>query len=185
MKVVSRVALVVTVLAGCSRAEEPRYARRMSEVPPELAMLAADALRAATDIKVTGDVEAVLLRERPRSARYEAAMRGHFELMRELHRVGQQSHVRYLRPDVSVRHDQFCADATTAYLVMAARVRYDMEALAPNSGTPPYTASEEEHVFRFERRNGSWMMTSHHEITLAERKQRELVMRLRNPCRSA
>jgi len=181
MKAILRVALISAVLAACSRPEEPRYARRIVEVPPEIAALAVDSVRAASEIKVSGDTEAVL-REHPRSARYALAMTNHFDLMRELRRAEEQSNVRYVRPDVTVRNDQFCSDGTTAVLVMAARVRYDLEAIPPNGGTPPYTASEEDHVFRFERRIGGWMMTSHHEITDAERKQREVVTRLRNPC---
>lgn len=44
------------------------------------------------------------------------------------------------------------------------------------------TRMEEEHVFRFARRDGRWVMSHHHEITLEEMHQAEVVRRLRNPC---
>jgi hypothetical protein len=62
--------------------------------------------------------------------------------------------------------------------------RYDMEAVSPNADPPGYTSGQEEHVFEFERRNGGhWVMVTHHEISLEEMHQKEIVTRLRNPCR--
>jgi hypothetical protein len=73
-----------------------------------------------------------------------------------------------------------------AHLVTSAMVRYDMEPIPPAGGSPPYTASQEEHVFRFERRDGAtWVMATHHEISLEELHHEEVVTRLRNPCGSA
>jgi hypothetical protein len=168
-----RVALMtIALLAACS--PEP--------VPPAIAELATDALRAASEIKVRGDVDAVL-REHPHAPRYAAAMAKHFRLMRKLHGVGLQSSIRYPRSYLQVRHDQFCERGDTAHLVVTAGVRYDMEPIPPARGTPHYTASEEQHVFRFHRDGqGQWMMAAHHEITLAELHDRETVARLRNPC---
>ena len=84
---------------------------------------------------------------------------------------------------MSVRHDQFCENDGVAHLVVTAMVRYDMESIPPATGAPPYTAGQEEHVFRFERREGGpWVMTNHHEIGLREMHQKEVVTRLRNPC---
>lgn len=154
-------------------------------MPPEIATLTTDALRAASEIKVGGDPDAVL-RGHVLSPRYAAAMAKHFALMRELHRVGLQSRIRYCRPAVTVRHDQFCQTGNVAHLAVTAMVRYDMEPIPPAAGTPPYTAGQEEHVFRFERRDGGpWVIASHHEIDLAEMHQEEVVTRLRNPCGSA
>jgi hypothetical protein len=150
---------LVAALLACAR-EEP--------VPPEIAAISADALRAAAEIKVGGDVESVV-RAHPLAPRYASAMAGHFALMRELHEVARRAQLRYPRSAVTVRHDQFCIDDGAAHLAVTAMVRYDMEGIPPNRGTPPYTAGEEQHVFRFERRGGTWMMVGHDEITLAER----------------
>ncbi len=169
-------AVIVALLCACSR-EEPKP----PNVPPEIATLAGDALHAASQIKVSGNIEAVL-REHPLAPRYVDAMRKHFEMMRMLHGVGLQSNLRYPRYALQVRHDQFCQDDATANLVVTTMVRYDYEHIPPVEGAPPYTAGEEEHVFRFERRGGVWMMAHHHEISLAEMHQEELVTRLRNPC---
>jgi hypothetical protein len=182
-----RLALIVAILAACSpdAGESPSSRRGPVEVPPEIATLAIDALRAAAEIKTSGDAGAVL-REHERSPRYAAAMAKHFALMRELHRVGLQSRIRYPRSSVTVRHDRFCERGDVAHLVVTAMVRYDMEAIPPATGAPPYTAGQEEHVFRFERRDsGPWMMANHHEITLEEMHQKEIVTRLRNPCGNA
>jgi hypothetical protein len=181
-----RLALIVVILAACSRdANESRYSRRGPvEVPPEIATLAIDALRAASEIKVSGDADAVL-GEHERSPRYAEPMAKHFALMRQLHQVGVQSRIRYPRSSVTVRHDQFCEKGQVAHLVVTAMVRYDMEAIPPATGSPHYTAGQEEHVFRFERRDGAWVMADHHEINLEEMHQKEVVTRLRNPCSSA
>ncbi len=182
-----RLALIVVILAACSRdTKESRYSRPGPvEVPPEIATLAIDALRAASEIKVSGDAEAVL-REHELSPRYAAAMAKHFALMRKLHGVGLQSRIRYPRSSVSVEHDQFCETGGLAHLVLTAMVRYDMEPIPPATGTLGYTAGQEEHVFRFARRDGGpWMMANHHEIGLGEMHQKEVVTRLRNPCGSA
>jgi hypothetical protein len=80
---------MVALLCACSR-EEPKPAN----VTPEIATLASDALHAASQIKVSGNIEAVL-REHPLAPRYVDAMRKHFEMMRMLHGVGLQSHLRY------------------------------------------------------------------------------------------
>ncbi|HEY0144266.1 MAG TPA: hypothetical protein VGF48_25495 [Thermoanaerobaculia bacterium] len=179
-----RVALIVAILVACSPgAKESRHhAVPEPVVPPEIASLALDSLRAAAEIKMSGDAGAVV-REHALSPRYAAAMSKHFALMRELHLVGLQSRVRYPRSTVSVRHEQFCEQGLVAHLVVTAMVRHDMESIAPASGAPPYTAAQEEHVFRFARRNdGTWVMTNHHEIDLAEMHQEELAARLRNPC---
>ena len=178
----ARLGAVVVVLIACSREQPTRYARHMAAVPPQIVTLASDALTVAAEIKVSGDVDAVL-REHALAPRYAPVMMKHFELMRELHRVGLQSRIRYPRSSVSVRHDQFCQRGDVANLVVAAMVRYDMESIPPNSGSPGYTAGLEEHVFRFEHRAGGlWVMVSHREITLAEMHQRGVAMRLRNPC---
>ncbi|HYC92040.1 MAG TPA: hypothetical protein VEO54_22700 [Thermoanaerobaculia bacterium] len=167
--------VMLMLAAACAPAQE-------HDAPPEIAELAVDALRAAAEVKVRGDVEAVL-REHPLSLRYAAAMQEHFALMRELHHVGLRSKIRYPRSEVSVRHDRFCETGAVAHLVLTARVRYDMESVPPASGAPPYTAGEEEHVFRFERNAaGAWIVARHHEINLAEMHQPEVVRRLRNPC---
>ena len=177
------VALIVAILAACSPGE--KYSRRDPvEVPPEIATMAVDALRAASEIKVGGDAEAVL-REHELASRYAAAMAQHFALMGELHRVGLRSRIRYPRSSVTVRHDQFCEKGRAAHLVVSAMVRYDMEPIPPATGSPGYTAGQEEHVFRFERRDGTWVMASHHEINLEEMHQKEVVTRLRDPCGNA
>ncbi|HEX6160047.1 MAG TPA: hypothetical protein VF111_07770 [Thermoanaerobaculia bacterium] len=178
-----RLSLLLAVLAACSRGGEDRAAARPNvTVPPEIATLAADALRAASEIKVGGDIEAVL-RAHQRSPRYAAAMAKHFALMRELHRAGLEARLRYPRSSVAVQHDQFCQRSGVAHLVVTAMVRYDMESIPPAAGAPPYTAGQEEHVFRFEQGpNGQWTMAAHHEIGLAEMHQKEVVARLRNPC---
>ena len=172
VKITLRLALIAMLLGACAR----------DEAPPEIATLAADALRAASEIKVSGDPDAVL-RNHEQSPRYAAAMAKHFALMRELHRVGLQSRIRYARPVVTVRRDRFCEKGRIAHLVVTAMVRYDMEAIPPATGVPGYTAGEEEHVFRFERGEaGAWMMAYHHEISLGEMHQKDVVARLRNPC---
>jgi hypothetical protein len=178
-----RLALIVAVLAACSPdAKESQYSRRGPvEVPPAIATLAIDALRAASEIKVSGDADAVV-REHALSPRYAQAMAKHFALMRKLHLVGLQSRIRYPRSTVSVRHHQFCETGRVAHLVVTTMVRYDMEAIPPATGAPHYTAGQEEHVFRFERRDGAWVMADHHEISLEEMHQKEIVTRLRNPC---
>lgn len=188
MRVVPRAQLVLLLLVvllsivACAPEEQPRSAALL---PDEIARLTVDALRAAADVKVSGDIDAVL-RQHTQSARYETAMRKHFAMMRELHLVGQRSQLRYRDPSVEVRHEQFCEQNGVAHLVAIATVRYDMESIPPASGAPPYTAGEEQHVFRFQRvGDGTWMMASHHEISLAEMHQRDVVARLRNPCGSA
>jgi hypothetical protein len=179
----ARLAVIIVLLSACSQEHEPPPSPVL--VPPEIAELANDALRAASEVKVSGDIDAVL-REHPLSPRYSAVMGEHFELMRELHRVGLDARIRYPRYSVTIRHDQFCQDARTAKLVVTARVRYDMESIPPVSGAPPYTASQEEHVFGFERRGGTeWVMAAHHEITLEEMHRKDVLTRLRNPCRSS
>ena len=171
-----RLALIMALLA-CSPREE------LSEAPAEIALLAADALRAASEIKVSGDPDAVA-RRHEQSPRYAQAMAKHFALMRALHLAGLQSRIRYPRSSVTVRHDQFCEKEGVAHLVVTAMVRYDMEAIPPaTGGPPPHTASQEEHVFRFERLDQrKWVMTNHHEISLAEMHRKDVVARLRNPC---
>ena len=168
----------MAAILACSPAENAAPV----DVPAEIATLAIDALRAAAEIKVSGEAGAVL-RQHALSPRYAAAMAKHFALMDKLHRVGLQSRIRYPRSSVSVRHDQFCEKGRVAHLVVTAMVRYDMEPIPPATGSPSYTAGEEEHVFRFERRDGgTWVMANHHEISLEEMHQREVVTRLRNPC---
>jgi len=179
-------AVIIMILGACSRdlsEQGPQgSAHRPANVPPDIAGLATDALRAAAEVKVGGDIDAVL-RAHPLSPRFSVAMREHFELMQRLHRVGLQSRLRYPRYSVAVRHDQFCEDGRTAKLVVTAIVRYDMEMDPPNTSAPPYTAAQEEHVFGLERRNGGqWMIVKHHEIGLGEMHQRDVVRRLRNPC---
>jgi hypothetical protein len=177
---VARLALIAATLA-CSPGEEERSV----DVPPEIATLAVDALRAASEIKAGGDADAVL-RGHALSPRYATAMAKHFALMRKLHQVGLESRIRYPRSYVSVQHDQFCEKGGVAHLVATAMVRYDMEAIPPAAESPPpYTAGQEEHVFRFERReDGTWTIANHYEISLAEMHQKDVVARLRNPCRS-
>ena len=180
----ARLAVIVTLLACSAEHEEGAASHRQGtgQVPPEIATLAVDALHAASEVKVSGDTGAVL-RKHHLAPRYTAAMAEHFALMNRLHRVGLQSRIRYPRSSVSVRHDQFCEKGLTADLVLTAMVRYDMEAIPPATGAPHYTAGQEEHVFRFERRNGkTWVMTHHHEISLAEMHREEVATRLRNPC---
>jgi hypothetical protein len=166
---------MVLLLGACSPERE-------ENVPQEIAELATDALRAASEVKVSGDIDAVL-RAHPLSPRYSAAMRKHFELMSRLHRVGLQTRIRYRRYSLEVRHDQFCEDERTAKLAVTTLVRYDMEAVPPNAGSPGSTSGQEEHGFGFERRDGSaWVMVTHHEISLEEMHRKEVVTRLRNPC---
>lgn len=166
------------MLGACSR-QKPAPP---PQVPAELASLAGDALHAASQIKVSGDIDAVL-RRHTLAPRYATAMRKHFELMTVLHRAGVRAHVRHPRYTLQLRHEQFCQDETTANLVISTMTRYDMESIPPAEGAPPYTAGAEEHVFRFERRGGAWVMALHHEISLAEMHQKGVAERLRNPCR--
>jgi hypothetical protein len=141
MNRLSRIALIAAALAACSPAEPPRRSDEVVAVPAEIARLATDSLEAASEIKVSGDRDAVL-RERPLSPRYAPAMRKHFELKGELHRVGLRAKIRYPRYELAVRHDQFCEAGGVAHLVVTAYVRYHMEAIPPNDASPPYTASE-------------------------------------------
>lgn len=184
-----RLAIVLSspliVAVSCSPSGEAPAARADATgpvaAPAPLLALAEDALRASAEVKVRGDVEAVL-RTHPLAPKYRDALQPHFALMRRLHEVGLRSRLRYPGYELSVEPREFCSDGRTAKLLLAAAVKFTMEGIPPDSGVPPYTAGGEEHVFHFRNEGGEWMISDHYEITLAEMHDPARVRRLRHPC---
>jgi len=173
-------AFVVLALSGC-QSDSSANAERDAVVPGPLLSLTESALRAGAEIKMTGKEDSVL-GSHPLSPKFRPAMQQHFELMRRLHAVSVGSGINYPRYEIELRAEQFCGDSTSAALLVEVMMRFDMESMNGVGGTPLYTASGEEHVFRFERVQGDWTISSHHEITLAEMHDRELLKNARSIC---
>lgn len=170
----------VVGFSGC-RPDARENSGTRAVVPPPLLSLTEDALRAAAEIKISGNADSVLASHRL-SAAYQEQMRDHFALMQKLHRVSVESRIRYPRYELSLEPKKFCGDSTSASLLVNVTLRFDMESLEQAGGTPPYTASSEEHIFRFRNVEQNWSISGHHEITMAEMHDLNKIRQLRSIC---
>lgn len=174
--------LVVAAVTSCS--SSPRDAGPNSasstEVPSALSELAEDALRSAAEVKQSGNIDSVLAAH-ARSARYRDALRQHLILMKKLHDVAVASQINYPAYALAFSPAGFCSFRGGARLLLRGVATFTMEPRRPNSGAPPYTAATEEHIFEFKETPEGWLVSRHHEISLAEGHS-DSAQQLRHPC---
>jgi hypothetical protein len=188
------VCLVSSASVACADvAPHPRHAGDPA-TPPDtvvaaLSVLARDALRANAEMRVHGDIEAVL-RRRPSAPRYRAAMWPAFRLTRYLRGVSERDGVRYVRSEIAVEPAEVCRVGSTVRMLVREQARFDMAPVRPGGAMPPYTAGAADHLFYFEQvpelgaGSGAreWVVTYHHEVSLAERHDHAAARRLLHPC---
>src|SRR5215211_4573489 len=133
---------VVAAVLSCSPSSRDAAANSASstEVPAPLSQLALDALRAAAEVKQSGNIDSVLTAH-PLSARYRNALREHLMLMKKLHGVAAASRIRYPAYELEFAPAEFCSARGSAKLLLRGVATFTMEPRPPNSGAPPYTAA--------------------------------------------
>ena len=173
---------IVAAVASCSASSCNADADSAiaTEVPPPLLELAQDALRAAGDVKQSGNIDSVLTAH-PLSAQYGDALRPHLILMKKLYNVAVDSRIRYPAYALEFAPAEFCSSGGTAKMLLRGVSTFTMEPSPPNSGAPPYTAATEEHIFDFRETPDGWIVSRHHEISLAEGHSPS-ARQLRHPC---
>ena len=176
----SGIFIVVVVSCSFSSRDADRDSARATAVPAPLAELAQDALRAAAEVKQSGNIDSVLAAH-PLSARYRDALRQQLFLMKKLYSVAVDSRIRYPAYALEFAPAEFCSAPGSAKLLLRGVATFTMEPSPPNSGTPPYTAATEEHIFEFKETAEGWIVSRHHEISLAEGHS-QAAGRLRHPC---
>lgn len=173
---------IVAAVVSCSFPSRDTDAdsAKSTEVPAPLSELAQDALRAAAEVKQSGNIDSVLAAH-PLSGRYRDALRQHLVLMKKLHSVAVDSRISYPAYALEFAPAEFCILRGSAKLLLRGVATFTMEPTPPNSGTPPYTAATEEHIFEFKETAEGWIVSRHHEISLAEGHSQS-ARRLRHPC---
>ena len=172
--------VAAVVCCSCSSRDTDADPAASTEVPVPLSELAQDALRAAAEVKQSGNIDSVLAAH-PLSARYENALHQHLMLMKKLYGVAVDSRIRYPAYVLEFAPAEFCSVRGGAKLLLRGVATFTMEPSPPNSGTPPYTAATEEHIFEFKETPEGWIVARHHEISLAEGHSQS-AGRLRHPC---
>lgn len=174
--------MIVAAVVSCSSSsrDTDEGSARSIEVPAPLSALAQDALRAATEVKQSGNIDSVLAAH-PLSARYRDAFRQHLMLMKKLYSVAVDSRIRYPAYTLEFAPAEFCSLRGGAKLLLRGVATFTMEPGPPNSQTPHYTAATEEHIFEFQETPEGWIVSRHDEISLAEGHS-QAGRRLRHPC---